>query len=126
MQTPETSGDKSDAYRSFFANVEQFRAIDALPTELYFSDVETTNNFASYLASWHKSCHLRFNNAKLAKGTKRKIPNPVNSGGGKHVGRDSGGRSNSLDVESAFSVRMEQIKGSLHEVSLMLTEISEP
>lgn len=116
MQTPETSGDKSDAYRSFLANVEQFRAIDALPTEPYFSDVETTNNFASYLASWHKSCHLRFNNAKLAKATKRKIPNPVSSGGG----------SNSLDVESASSVRMEQIKGSLHEVSLMLTEISEP
>ena len=51
LQTPGTSGDKSDAYRSFLTNVEQFRAIDNLPTKLCFWNDETASNFASHSAS---------------------------------------------------------------------------
>jgi len=71
LQTPGTSGDKSHAYRSFLANVEQFRAIDNLPTKLCFGNDETATNFTSHSASWHKSCHLKFNNSKLMKATKK-------------------------------------------------------
>ena len=65
--SPGSSRDNTDAYTSFLTNVEQFRAIGALPAELYFGSDETVANFASHSASWHKSCHLKFNNSKLAK-----------------------------------------------------------
>lgn len=117
LQTPGTSGDKSDVYRSFLANVEQFRAIDALPTELHFSDAETASNFASHSASWHKSCHLKFNNSKLAKARKSKMKNPVDSGGEKPPGRDSVTRGKSLDVQKCFFCENGRDQGFLHEVS---------
>ena len=54
LRGPGTSDDdNTDAYSSFLSNVEQFRAIDALPTKLYFG---TASNFALHSTSWHKSC----------------------------------------------------------------------
>ena len=37
LQSP-INVDKTEAYRSFLANVEQFRALNALPTAIYFGN----------------------------------------------------------------------------------------
>ena len=62
--------DPTNLYKSFLDNVQQFRAIDALPVELYFTADETAENFASHCASWHKSCHSKFNKTKLERARK--------------------------------------------------------
>ena len=45
LQDPGTSEDKSEAYRSFLINVEQFQAIGALPTNIYFENESSANFF---------------------------------------------------------------------------------
>jgi len=112
---PGTSdGDKTDAYSSFLSNVEQFRAIDALPTELYFGNDETASSFASHSASWHKSCHLKFNNSKLAKAKEK--ANPDDSRGRKLMKRRA------LDVQKCFLCEGGLDQGVLHEVSTFDTD----
>lgn len=76
-------GGKTDVYSS---NVQQFRDINALPTSICFGSDVTASNFEMNSASWHKSCHLKFNNTKLArakKGAPLKIMNvsrrPINA-----------------------------------------------
>jgi len=71
LQGPGTIENKTDAYRSFLANVEQFQAIGALPTNVYFENESATSSTA-HSASWHKSCHLKCNNSKLKKAMKIK------------------------------------------------------
>ena len=69
LNTHDPRCDKADAYSSFLSNVAQFQAIGALPVKLQFAcNVE---DFVTNSASWHKSCHLKFNNSKLAKAKKR-------------------------------------------------------
>lgn len=70
MHGPGTSEDKTEAYRSFLANVEQFQAIGVLPTDVYFEN-ESSASFSAHSASWHKNCHLKYNNSKLKKAKKR-------------------------------------------------------
>ena len=73
LQGPGTSEDiKIEAYRSFLANVEQFQSIVALPTNIYFEN-ESPDNFSAHRASWHKSCHLKYNNSKLKKSNEKKF-----------------------------------------------------
>ena len=38
-----------------------------LPVELCFVRGEAAEYFEGHSASWYKSCHLKFNNSKLAK-----------------------------------------------------------
>ena len=66
-------GGKTNAYSSFLANVQQFRDINALPTSISFGSDVTASDFEINFASWHKSCHLKFNNTKLARAKKRGI-----------------------------------------------------
>jgi len=70
LQGPGTSEDKTEAYRSFLANVEQFQVIGALSTNICFEN-ESAASFKVHSASWHKSCHLKYNNSKLKKAMKR-------------------------------------------------------
>ena len=67
---PGTNDSKLEAYKSFLHNVEQFRAIDSLPTAIRF-DNESADSFLVHRASWHKSCHLKYNNFKLQRAKKR-------------------------------------------------------
>lgn len=67
MLNPITGGDKTDAYKSFLSNVNGFRIINGLPTELKFGEDETAENFTSHRVSWHRSCHMKYSNQKLAK-----------------------------------------------------------
>lgn len=77
LLNPSVGGDKkSAAYQSFLTNVEKFREIDLLPTELKFGSDETVDTFVNNSASWHKSCHVQFSNYKLARARKRKESNP--------------------------------------------------
>ena len=71
LQGPGISEDKTETYRSFLANVEPFQVIGTLPTNIYFEN-ESAASFTSHSASWHKSCHLKYNNSKLKKAMKRK------------------------------------------------------
>ena len=67
LLNPITGGDIIDAYRSFLSNVNRFRVINGLPTELKFRSEESVENFTSHCASWHRSRHVKFSNQKLAK-----------------------------------------------------------
>uniref|UniRef100_UPI00358E0071 uncharacterized protein isoform X1 n=1 Tax=Myxine glutinosa TaxID=7769 RepID=UPI00358E0071 len=81
LQNPIASRDMTDAYTSFLTNVEQFRDIDALQTNIYFGSDVTAADFVTHHASWHKSCHLKYNNSKLTRpqAKKRGVPNTVES-----------------------------------------------
>ncbi|CAG9822112.1 unnamed protein product [Phaedon cochleariae] len=114
LLTPGTSGEQTDAYTTFLKNVEQFRSIDALPVELSFGINENANTFASHSASWHKSCHLKFNNSKLAKAIKRQqtgvCQNPSPS---KRV---------TLEVDCCLFCKKGKDEGLLHQVSTFDTD----
>ncbi len=76
LESLRTSGETF--YSSFLENVEVFRSIEALPTDIYFGEV-TADDFKQHHASWHKSCHLKYSNSKLKKAQKRKATNLDNS-----------------------------------------------
>ena len=69
-----TSDNNAAACTSFLTNVGPFRDIDALPAVVYYGNDESADSFATHCAywAWHKSCHLKFNNSKLAKAKKTK------------------------------------------------------
>ena len=69
MQGPASSCEKMDVYSSY---VEEFRDLNALPTSICFGDNVSAADFVTHLASWHKSCHMKYNNSKLAKARKWK------------------------------------------------------
>ncbi len=72
MQGPTNSCVKIDVYSSFLANLKEFRDLDALPTSICFGDNVSAADLLTHRASWHKSCHLKYNNSKLTKARKRK------------------------------------------------------
>jgi len=41
--------------------------MNGLPTELKFGNDENVENFILLCASWHRSCHVKYSNQKLAK-----------------------------------------------------------
>ena len=61
------TGDKTDAYSSFLANVQQFRDINTLAISISFGSDITASDFEMNCDSWHKCCNLKFNNTKLAR-----------------------------------------------------------
>ena len=60
-------------YSSFLTIVQEFRSIDALPTNICFGDDINVDDLKSHNASWHKSCHLKYSASKLARAAKRKF-----------------------------------------------------
>jgi len=53
--------DKTGPYHTFLANVKEFQAIYSLPTPINFGPNEYAASFIMHNASWHKSCHLKYN-----------------------------------------------------------------
>ena len=102
--------DSEGLYSSFFLeNVEEFRRIDALPTNVYFGDDISADDFKSHHASWHKSCHLQYSTSKLIQAThKRKstVEDPGRSSG-KRQAMDN---TNCMFCEKGFD------EGDLHKV----------
>ena len=72
MNDPASSGEEVDVYSSFLANLVEFRDLNALPTSIGFGDSTSAADFVANRASWHKSCHLKYNHSKLIKARKRK------------------------------------------------------
>ena len=72
MHGPASSCEKLNIYSAFLANVEEFRDLNALPTRICFAENVSAANLVTHCASWHKSCHLKYNNSKLTKARKRK------------------------------------------------------
>ncbi len=68
---PGTCDSKIEAYRSFLSNIEQFKAMNSLPTAIIFGEQESAESFSANHASWHKSCRLKYNNCKLERVKKR-------------------------------------------------------
>ena len=119
--------DKTDAYLSFLENVEHFREINALPTTIYFGSDVTAFDFETNNASWHKSCHLKFNNTKLAKARKRSLPQESEC-----VRKPSKRRA--VNVSNCMFCDKGQEEGDLHLVStfdadcsirIMITELQD-
>ena len=113
LKNPRTSSDKADAYKSFLSNVEQFRALDAVPAELYFGNEENVETFVTHSASspsWHKSCHLKFNNSKLAKAKKKRDHTPNDE-------QKWPRNRKALDVQRCFFCEKGREEDVLHEVS---------
>ncbi len=68
---PGTCDSKIEAYRSFLSNIEQFKAMNSLPTAIIFGEHESAESFSANHGSWHKSCRLKYNNCKLERVKKR-------------------------------------------------------
>lgn len=111
LQSPGTSVNKTDPYVSFLTNVEEFQAIDALPVRLCFGSDQTADNFASHSASWHKSCHLKFNNSKLAKAMRKRERRPDRSEEKRPTKRQA------LNIEQCFFCTKGEEEAVLHAVS---------
>ena len=110
LKSSRASGDKSDAYKSFLSNVEQFWAIYAVPAELYFGNEETAESFVAHSASWQKSCHLKFNDIKLAKAKKKRDHTPTDE-------QKRPKKRKALDVQGCFFCEKSGEEDVLHEVS---------
>lgn len=52
-------------YKDFLDNVREFKELGALPVEVDFGEQGTPECFAENNASWHRSCHQKFNRCKL-------------------------------------------------------------
>ena len=52
-------------YRDFIENVKQFKELNALPVPVAFGDHATPEMFMENKASWHRSCHQKFDKSKL-------------------------------------------------------------
>ena len=128
LQTCGTSRDNAAVtYTSFRVNVQQFRAIGALPVALYFCTDTTADNVVAHSASWHKSCHLKLNNSKLARAQQKKEHIPDDE-------RKRPSKRKALDVQQCFFCEKGEEENDLHEVSTfdadtsirdMITEINE-
>ena len=57
LQDPAVSDNRADAYKSLLQNAEQFRAMNELPTIIYFGSDESAVRFSAHCTSLHKSCH---------------------------------------------------------------------
>ena len=73
LDNPAQKRNKSEAYEAFLKNVEEFRAIGALPLIITFG------NFAFHRTSWHKSCLAKFNNCKLERAKNKRKTNVAES-----------------------------------------------
>ena len=71
-----TTEEKHGAYKLFLDNVKEFRELDSLPVQLLFSDDVDAETLANQRASWHRNCHLKFNNDKLER-AKKKLKNTI-------------------------------------------------
>ena len=112
MQSPGVSYDKMvDVYESFLSNVREFQDISALPTNIFFQNDQSAADFATHHASWHKSCHLKYNNSKLVKAKKRTINNADNLEKRPPMKRQA------LEIYSCLFCEKGHEEGELHQVS---------
>ena len=109
LQTPGSSGDNTDAYTSLLTIVKQLQDIDALPTNIYFGSEDSASDFASHCAAWHKSCHLKYNNSKLAKAKKRSLHNIDEA-------EKRSSKRQSMDIQNCFFCEEGYEEGDLHQV----------
>lgn len=61
-----------DVYKDFLDNVKAFEEMGALPVDIDFGEQGTPECFAQNNASWHRSCHQKFNKSKLDRELNRK------------------------------------------------------
>lgn len=102
------AGDSEAFYPSFLANVEEFCKIDALPTNLYFEDGISVDDFTNHHVSWHISCHLKYSISKLTQATKRKSDV-------EDSGRTSGKRQ-AMDIKNCMFYEKGVEEGDLHQI----------
>ena len=107
------------------------RAINGLPTELKFGNDETVKNFTSHCVLVHRSCHVKYNNQKLAKKEKtaeKRTHSPNEST------QMSPKKRQALDVEKCLFCEKGKEEGVFYEVSTfdadhniraMITELGE-
>ena len=80
LSCPQDSVNRRDplnVYKDFLENVAEFEKLSALPTQCgILSSGMSDNTIESCTvnkASWHRSCHQRFNNSKLQREKKRNL-----------------------------------------------------
>jgi hypothetical protein len=72
-----THDEKKETFQVFLDNVKEFCSIDALPVKLLFGNDVSPDTLAENKASWHKGCHLKFNNTKLRSGKRASLDKQV-------------------------------------------------
>jgi len=114
-------------YSSFLENVEEFRRIDALPTNMYFGDEITIDDLKSHNASWHKSCHLKYSTSKLRRATHKKKSTVEDPG-------QTSGKRQAMDATNCMFCEKGFDEGDLHQaltldanvhIREMLTELQD-
>jgi len=61
-----------EVYQDFLANVEAFKALNALPVVFNFGMQGTVKCFMENKACWHHICHQKFNKSKLKREVDKK------------------------------------------------------
>ena len=54
-----------DVYSAFLTYVNEFQKLNLLPMDISFHDNVTAETCVEHAVVWYKSCHQKFNNAKL-------------------------------------------------------------
>ena len=75
-----------------------------------FGNDETAESFVAHSASWQKSCHLKFNDIKLAKAKKKRDHTPTDE-------QKRPKKRKALDVQGCFFCEKSGEEDVLHEVS---------
>ncbi|XP_071963322.1 uncharacterized protein [Antedon mediterranea] len=66
-------------YEAFLNNVDGFKQLQASPLSLEYGDHGTPEAFIKNGASWHHSCHLKFNNTKLERLRKHQVKENIDT-----------------------------------------------
>ena len=70
--------DAATVCNAFLQNVEGFCKINALPVNVHYGGKGTAEHFVRNKASWHRSCHQKFNKSKLERQINFKKENEKN------------------------------------------------
>ena len=128
LDNPPQKRNKSEAYEAFLKNVEEFRAIDALPLILTFGNDQSSENFAFHSESWHKSFLAKFNNCKFERARSKRKTDVAESETTPRCKRHK------LDINLCFLCEKGIEVGELHKVStldantnikIMITELND-
>ena len=103
-------GGSDESYSTFLANVKEFRSISALPTCICFEDNTSVEDLTHHHACWHKSCHLKYSNSKLAAKTKKRKADCMEESGRMPIKRQA------MNTNNCMFCEMGSEEGELHQV----------
>ena len=108
--------DLTTSYESFLKRVAMFRKLNRLPVPLeHLKEESTAQDFVENKASWHKSCHKKFDQDKLERARKR-VGNEVQEINTKRI------RLQHQSLDKSVCIFCEEETGDLHEFRTLVAD----